>query len=124
MMQTINTYHDKVGKVLPVHDDHPLRSKGNTREKFATLTPRVLAHCGRGNIACCQLPVYFEKAAHRHDRTGSQIGSTVMIVRLGMCLREVKDIPQVVLELSDKILRKLDDVTIASRFVGDETVNA
>ena len=46
-----------------------------------------------------------------------------MIICLEMCLREVKDIPQVVLELSDKISRKFDDIPIMSRFVGDETVN-
>lgn len=123
MIQIINTYHDKVGKVFPVHDDHLLRSKGNAREKFAALTPRVLAGCSRGTPACRQRPMYFEKAGHRYDRAGSQVGSTIMIICLEMCLREIKDIPQVILELPDKILRKFDHVTIASRFAGDETVN-
>lgn len=117
-IQTIDTYHDKVGKVLPVHDDHPLRSKGNTREKFATLIPRVLARCSGGNPACRQRPMYFEKAGHRYDRAGSQVGSTIMIICLEMRLREIKDIPQVILELSDKILREFDHVTVASRFCG------
>ena len=123
IQEPFGTYHDKVGKVFPIHDHHPLCGKGNFREKPAALAPRVLARFSGGDLACRQRPVYFKKANHRHDCVGSQVGRTIVIVRFEVYMREIKDILQVVLELSDKISREFYDVSIAVRFVGGEMAN-
>ena len=83
----------------------------------------MLAHFNRGSLACCQCPIYFKKADHRHDRVGPQVGRTIVIIRFEMSMREIKDILQVILELSDKILREFYDSSVTIRFAGGETVN-
>jgi len=65
----------------------------------------------------------FKKANHCHDRVGSQVGRTIVIICFEMYMRKMKVIPQVILELSGKVLREFYDVSITIRFVGDETVN-
>ena len=104
MAQSRDTYHDKPGKTFPINDYHLLRGKGNAREKLATLTPRVLARFKRDNLGCRQRPIYFKKVNHRHDCAGSQVGRTIVIICFGMYLCEIRDIPQVIPELSNKIL--------------------
>ena len=46
-----------------------------------------------------------------------------MIIRFEMSMREIKDILQVILELSDKILREFYDSSVTIRFGGGETVD-
>ena len=46
-----------------------------------------------------------------------------MIIRFEMYMHEIKDIPQVAFELSDKILREFYRVSVTVRFVGGESVN-
>ena len=66
--------------------------------------------------------MYFKKVDHRHDRVRSQIGRTIVIARFVVYMREIKDILQVILEFSGKILREFYSVSSTVCFVGSETV--
>jgi len=66
--------------------------------------------------------MYFEEDCHRHDHVGSQVARTIVITCLEMCICEIEDVPQVILDLSDKIPREFYGVSIAIRFVDGETV--
>lgn len=63
------------------------------------------AHCNRDNLGSRQSPMYFKKVEHGHDRVAPQVGRTIMVNFLEMDMREVSNILQVTLELSDEILR-------------------
>lgn len=46
-----------------------------------------------------------------------------MVACLEMYTCEIEDVPQVILELSDEILRKSYDFSVWGRFMGSEMVN-
>ena len=62
--------------------------------------------------------MYFKKAEHGHDCVTSQVGRTIVITLLEMCMRKFSNILQVTLELSKKVLRKFYGACVTICFVG------